>query len=80
MEKGNKDRPKPPQLNPYVFTILLVAGGLWCFYDGWLTTDPDMLEHATFNRVLSVILLCWGAYDFFKLRLQQKKNQKPGDE
>jgi len=61
-----------PQMSPYVFTILLIGFGSWCFYDGWLTTDPEMLEHATFNRVLSLILLPWGVYDFFKIRKRQK--------
>ncbi len=61
-------------MNPYIFTILLAGFGLWCLWDGWITTDPEMLEHATFNRVLSVILLVWAVYDFFKLRL--RKTQK----
>lgn len=66
-------RPVPPRLNPYIFTILLLGFGFWCFWDGWLTTDPDMLEHATFNRVLSVILIPWGIWDFIKLQRKKKK-------
>ena len=34
-------KPKPPEISPYVFPVLLAAFGLWCFYDGWLTTDVD---------------------------------------
>ena len=60
-------------MSPYIFTILLLGFGLWCFWDGWLTNDPEMLKHANFNRVLSAILLPWGIYDFFKLRKKQKK-------
>ncbi len=78
MEKENH-KLTPPRMNPYVFTILLIGFGLWCFWDGWLTTDPEMLEHATFNKVLSVILLPWGVYDFFKLRKKQK-NQKQSED
>jgi len=70
-----KNKPAPPQMSPYVFTVLLIGFGLWCFWDGWLTSDVKMLEHATFNRVLSGILLSWGVYDFFKLR-KKEKNKK----
>ncbi len=77
MEKKEKsnNRPAPPAMSPYIFTILLIGFGLWCFWDGWLTKDPEMLEHATFNRVLSVILLPWGIWDFYKLR-RKKNNQR----
>ena len=78
MEK-EKNKPAPPQMSPYVFTILLIGFGLWCFWDGWLTNDPEMLEHATFNRVLSVILLFWGIYDFLKLRKRQKNKKQSED-
>lgn len=71
--KKEKKTPKPPQMSPYVFTFLLLAFGAWCFYDGFLTSDPEMMEHATFNRVLSGILLPWGVYDFFKMKKREKK-------
>ena len=73
MNKDKTNLPKTPQLNPYIFTILLLGFGLWCFYDGFLTTDPEMLEHATFNRVLSAILIPWGIWDFIKLQKRKKK-------
>lgn len=63
----------PPTLNPYVFTVLLFLFGIWCFYDGWITTDPEMLKHQTINRVISGILLPWSVYDFFKVRRSYKK-------
>jgi len=63
-------------MSPYVFTVLLIFFGLWCFYDGWLTTDPEMLEHALFNRVLSLVLLPWGLYDFYKVKKNSRKNNK----
>ncbi len=75
MKKSDKttSKIKTPQINPYVFTILLLGFGLWCFYDGFLTSDPEMLEHATFNRVLAVILIPWGIWDFYKLQKNKKK-------
>jgi len=78
MEKEN-NKPVPPQMSPYVFTILLIGFGLWCFWDGWLTSDIKMLKHATFNKVLSVILLFWGVYDFFKIRKRQKNMKQSED-
>jgi len=74
MEKKSSS-PNPPQMSPYVFTLLLVAFGLWCFWDGWLTTDPDMLKHAMFNRVLSTILIVWGVFDFFRIRKRGKSGK-----
>ncbi len=70
MTKENK-KLAPPQMNPYIFTILLLGFGLWCFRDGWMNPDPDY-EHALFNQVLSVILLPWGIWDFYKLRKNKK--------
>jgi hypothetical protein len=74
-----------PELNPYVFTVLLFLFGSWCFYDGWLTTDPEMQKHQLFNRVISGILLPWSAWDFYKVKKAYKKEaaapeetEKPG--
>ena len=78
MEK-EKTKKAPPRMSPYIFTILLIGFGLWCFWDGWLTTDPDMLEHAMFNKVLSVVLLPWGIYDFFKINTRQKNKKQSED-
>lgn len=71
--------PAPPKMNPYIFTILLLGFGLWCMYDGWFTTDPEMLEHSTFNKVIALILLPWSVYDFFKVRKWQKKSKESDD-
>lgn len=71
--EGKKAR---PELNPYVFTALLFLFGSWCFYDGWLTTDPEMQKHQLFNRVISGILLPWSAYDFFKVKKAYKKERQ----
>ena len=76
MTENSGKKPAPPRMNPYVFTVLLFALGLWCFYDGWLTTDPEMLEHAMFNKVLSCVLLPWAIWDFFKVRKHYGKKDK----
>jgi len=73
MEEKEKQPPKPPQMSPYVFTFLLLGFGLWCFWDGWMTSDPEMAEHALFNQVLSAVLIPWAIWDFFKVKKKYKK-------
>ncbi len=68
MSEEKKNQASPPEISPYLFPIILTIMGAWCFYDGWLTTDPEMLEHATFNRVASGLLLPWAIIDFIKTR------------
>jgi len=74
MVKEKETKNAPPALNPYIFTVLLFLFGIWCFYDGWLSADPDMQKHQLFNRVISAILLPWSAYDFFKVKKSYKKD------
>jgi hypothetical protein len=64
---------KPPQISPYLFPVGLFCFGLWFFYDGWITTNPDMLEHLMFNRVGSVVLLGWAAVDFVRTRKRERE-------
>ena len=73
MTKKKDNGPPEIRMNPYIFTALLFLFGIWCFYDGWLTTDPDMQKHQLFNKVLSFILLPWSVYDFFKVKKKYKK-------
>lgn len=77
-------KPAPPQISPYVFPILLIGFGLWCGYDGWLTTDAKMAEHQTFNRVAFGVLLLWGAIDLFRTHkreqaYKQRQQAAPAD-
>ncbi len=77
----SSEEKKPPPLSPYLFPTLLAMFGAWCFYDGWLNTDPEMMEHALFNQVGSAILIPWAIYDFFKtkkIEKQYKENEKDG--
>ncbi len=75
MDKKEKI-PAPPKMNPYVFPVLMLAFGLWCFWDGFLTNDPEMFKHSLFNRVLSIILLPWGIWDFFSTRRKQARKHQ----
>lgn len=70
-----RSAPNPPQMSPYVFTLMLLGFGFWCFWDGWLTTNPDMAKHAMFNKVLSAILIVWGIWDFFRIRKRSKSGK-----
>ena len=66
MSDNDKEKIPPPEIGPYVFPTLLAAFGLWCLYDGWVTSDPKMQEYLLFNRIGSVILLPWAAIDFIR--------------
>lgn len=63
---------KPPEIGPFVFPAILAFFGLWCLYDGWLTTDPNMQEHLLFNRIAGGILLPWAVIDFIRTRKREK--------
>ncbi len=66
MVERKKDKPEPPEFSPYLFPTILAVMGLWCSYDGWINTDPEMLEHLTFNRAGSVVLLSWAIINFIR--------------
>ena len=65
-------QPPPPRISPYVFPILLAGFGLWCFYDGWISSDLDMQKHLLFNRIASGVLLPWAGLDFVRTRRLEK--------
>ncbi len=69
---------KPPPISPFLFPILLALFGIWCFYDGWLNTDPDM-EYALFNQVASAILIPWAIIDFIRTRKLEKQYRESED-
>ena len=54
--------PPNPLYHPLFLPVLLVAFCLWFGWDGFLTTDPEMLEHQGFNRWmfgLTALLCLW---------------------
>ena len=69
------EKTSPPQISPYVFPVLLAGFGLWCFYDGWISTDQEMLKHQLFNRIASGVLLVWSILDFIRTRRMEKAEQ-----
>ena len=75
MSDSNKDKMPLPQVGPYVFPALLALFGLWCFYDGWLTSDPAMQEYLLLNRIASAILLPWALLDFIRTRRKLKREE-----
>ncbi len=64
---------KPPEIGPYVFPVILAGFGLWCMWDGWFTTKPEMQEHMLFNRIVAGILIPWAIIDFFRTRRRLAK-------
>lgn len=59
-------------MSPYVFPIALALLGLWCLYDGWFTSNPEMQKHHMFNKIASLTLLPWAAIDFIRTRKREK--------
>lgn len=49
--------PPNPLYHPLFLPVLLVAFCLWFGWDGFLTSDPEMMEHQNFNRVMFAITL-----------------------
>lgn len=75
--------PPTPFDHPLFLPVLLIAGAIWFGYDGWLTADPDMVEHQTFNRwgfAVLALLASWFGYrgwrEFQQQRAKQTQDQK----
>lgn len=78
-ETGVDPGPPPtPFDHPLFLPALLFGGMLWFGYDGWITSDPDMLEHRDFNRwgfgVLT-LLTAWFGFKGWR-EWKQDKEQK----
>ena len=76
MSDSDKEKTPPPEIGPYVFPTLLMAFGLWCFYDGWLNVNPDMQEYLLINRIGSIVLLPWALIDYVRTR-KKNRAEKP---
>lgn len=58
LQRPERRGPPPnPLYHPLFLPVLLIAFSLWFGYDGFLTSDPDMLKHQTFNRIMFAIML-----------------------
>jgi hypothetical protein len=40
-----------------VVAVILALLSVWFAYDGWINSAPDMVEHQTFNRIGTPLLL-----------------------
>jgi hypothetical protein len=83
-EKAVPQGPPPtPFDHPLFLPVLLFAGMLWFGYDGWIETDPEMVEHSTFNRwgfgVLT-LLTAWFGYKGFNEYQADKAAREREDE
>ncbi len=76
MAEHKKNSSSPPEISPYVLPVVLAIMGLWFFYDGWITSNPDMQKHLLFNRVGSVVLLLWAAVDYIRTWRYEKEYNK----
>ena len=70
---------RTPFDNPWVLPCLLLAFVLWFAYDGWINSDPDMLEHVTFNRWGSLVLSVLAGYFGWRAH-QETKELAEGDD
>lgn len=81
-EENKPQQQQPPAIGPYFFPVLLFLLGLWCVYDGWFTTNPDMFRHQMFNRIVAAIFVPWSVIDFVRtwkseqLRKAKEMNDK----
>ncbi len=73
--------PPTPFDHPLFLPALLLAGLLWFGYDGWINTDPDMLEHQTFNRYgFGVLILAFGWFGYRGwIEWQEEKADRSSD-
>lgn len=79
--------PPNPLYHPLFLPVLLVGFTLWFFWDGFVTSDPAMLEHQMFNRICFTItaLICLrvvprGIREFREEKLREElARQEPSD-
>ena len=65
LEPESQGPPPTPFDHPLFLPALLFAGVIWFGYDGFISQDPDMLEHQSFNRYgfgLLLLLTAWFGY------------------
>jgi len=67
-QKPTQPQQQPPTLGPYFLSVFLFGLGLWCLYDGWFTTDPEMFRHMDFNRLMAVLFIPFAIFDFVRTR------------
>jgi hypothetical protein len=48
--------PPNPLYHPLFLPVLLVVFTLWFGFDAFLTSDPEMAQHQTFNRIMYLVM------------------------
>jgi hypothetical protein len=59
---------RPPEISPYLLTVILAGLGLWCTWDGWFTSNPEMQKYLWFNRITGAVLSAWAIVDYKRMR------------
>jgi hypothetical protein len=67
-DTAKKPARKPPEISPYLLTWVLAGFGLWCLYDGFLTTDANMQKYLWFNRGMGILLTTAAVWDYLRMR------------
>lgn len=75
-EEEEEEQAPTPFDHPLFLPVLLSGLTLWFGYDGFINTDPDMLEHGTFNRVGFGVLLIAAIYYWATGYKEWKEDQK----
>lgn len=75
-EEEEEEQAPTPFDHPLFLPVLLSGLTLWFGYDGFLNSDPDMLEHLTFNRVGFGVLLVASLYYGFQGYREWKEEER----
>jgi hypothetical protein len=77
-----EEGPPTPFDHPLFLPVLLFAGMLWFGYDGFINTDPDMMEHQIFNQVgfaILTVLTAWFGYRGYHEFQEDKQREAEED-
>lgn len=74
-DEDDDDPVTTPFDHPLFLPVLLLGLSCWFGWDGFLTSDPEMQEHSTFNRVGFAILFPATLYYGYKGILEWREMQ-----
>ena len=84
LEDEDDETSRTPFDHPFFLPILLLLAMLWFAYDGWFTTDEEMQQWKTFNRVGAAVLFFFAAMttrsalkEMARVREGMQKNSTP---
>jgi hypothetical protein len=89
-ERQRRDEQGPPPTpidHPLFLPVILVGLALWFGYDGFISDDPKMREHLTFNRggfALTALGAIWSGYrglrEWKQMRKDRSQEKEEGSE